>query len=106
LIAQASYVREINESVPLQESRPTMVKRAQPSHPVNVIISVKTHAKKAKTTTVDGSPIREKSSTENPLVKHDSNNKKDNNPTNKIIGTNDVLGALVSYSDESDDDDN
>jgi hypothetical protein len=109
LVAQASYVREIEESAPPQESRPTTVKRAPLSRPVNVIISVKPQAKKARTATVDALPITDKSdqsSTENPPVKHDSNNGKDNNHSNKITGVNDVLGALVSYSDESDDDDN
>lgn len=103
MVAQASYVREIKESVPPQENRPNTVKRAPPSRPVNVIISVKPQAKKAKTTTVI-TEKPERSSTGNPPVNYDSNNEKDNNHTNKITGMNDVLGALVSYSDESDDD--
>lgn len=97
LVAQASYVREIKETVPVppKEDRPTTVKRPPPSRPVNVIISVKPQAKKAKIST-----DTEKCSSGNPPVKYDTSNEKDNSPKN----TNGALGALVSYSDESDED--
>ncbi|XP_078160992.1 NEFA-interacting nuclear protein isoform X2 [Carex rostrata] len=97
LVAQASYVREIKETVPVppKEDRPTTVKRPPPSRPVNVIISVKPQAKKAKIST-----DTEKYSSGNPPVKYDTSNEKDNSPKN----TNGALGALVSYSDESDED--
>ncbi|KAJ1687615.1 hypothetical protein LUZ63_019005 [Rhynchospora breviuscula] len=104
LVTQASYVREIKEIVPPKENRPTTVKRAPPSRPVNVIISVKPQAKKAKITTDNSSPATEKTeklSTENPPVHNGSNNKNDS--PNTITGASGPLGALVSYSDESDD---
>ncbi|XP_020573511.1 protein FAM192A [Phalaenopsis equestris] len=87
--SQASIVQKLKEkpTVPKTNESGQAAKRSQNTRPGNFIISVKPHAKKAKTVT---SASGSEGSAEDKL------------PLDNVPGS--TLGGLVSYSDESEDD--
>ncbi|XP_072955189.1 uncharacterized protein [Typha angustifolia] len=93
--AQSSFVQEIKETPTLpktEEIKPAM-KRSHPAQPRNFIISVKPQAKIAR---------KDDSADKSSHALRPSNGHTDKKSPDDSKGT---LGALVSYSDESEDDD-